>query len=164
MEPMRSLIYLPHSFLTSRPASNMTIWSVKTLFVLNTSTTWPRSAVRQENGNLLISCESGILGYDYETQAVFLIAGSPDQSGFRDGSLLDARFNAPREILILSTTKLLLVDVVDHRLRLLDIGWDRTFSTCTWINLNQNGNSSNCGVAFPRSLLALENVIYIGGQ
>ena len=142
-------------------AINKTNWTKKNLFVFNTSIQ-PKRIFQQENGNLFVAIGHCIMEYNYVTKSASLITGSIDQNGFHDGSLPEARFDTPREMLVLPSDKLLVADRSNNRIRLIDLGWNMTFSICSGVSSTRDGNISYCGVVRPLALLAVNDTVYVG--
>ena len=88
------------------------------------------------------------------------IAGS--QTGFKDGGFSSTEFYSLREIAYTGNFQLFVADWGNHRLRLLDMNLNITSSICSGIEGSQNGNLTSCALRQPRSLLAVNNTLYIG--
>ena len=141
------------------------------LYHLNTSTSPPRihetfsvsgwyMAQDSRTGDLYIAEGSHVTKLVYSTKQMLYIAGSP--AGFKDGGFSSTEFYSLREIAYTGNYQLFVADWGNHRLRLLDMNLNITSSICSGIEGSQNGNLTSCALRQPRSLLAVNNTLFIG--
>ena len=137
---------------------------MSTLAVFNTSLQ-QKSIAQRADGNVYVFEGSTLIKFDYVTQTMTWVAGSSHGSGeLRDGLLLESQFADPEtlDMIFLTSNYMLVTDILNGRLRLVDLGWDMVFSICTGHTLHTERNLVTCRLPKPRALLAVSNKIYIG--
>ena len=148
---------------------NTTSWRVGTRALFMNHTLIPVGIVQQENGNLYLTQRNtgggvSVMDYDYVSKRLTVLAGSSVQAGFNDGPLLETRFQAAGEVIMLGFKRILVTDQANHRLCFLNLGWNFTFSICTGEQGKKDGVLSDCTLKSPRALLAINDTIYIGAH
>ena len=111
-------------------------------------------------GNIYVTFHHGVGFYDYESLSFTVIAGS--QAGFVDGAISLTRFYNPKKVAFLCPRKLLIPDLSNHRLRVLDLTTNTSTSICSGVIGHLNGDLSSCQLFGPRSLLTVNDVIFVG--
>ena len=145
-------------------AINMQNMSASTLAMFNTSLQ-QKSFAQHTDGNVYVFESSSLFKYDYVTQTITLVAGSSHGTGeLRDGPLLESQFGAPPmlDMIFLNSNDMLVTDMLNGKLRLVDLGWNMVFSICTGRKLYGVRSLTNCRLQNPRALLAVNNAIYVG--
>lgn len=118
-------------------------------------------AYNRKKDHLLFSGNNKIISsYNLQSNSHSLIAGST--VGFSDGSLSEAKFSNPRELIALSDTVIIITDSKNHRLRVIDTTLNSTFSICTGTEATKNGPVESCETNYPAAVIIRDGVIYIG--
>lgn len=111
--------------------------------------------------NLLIMNHHFMSIYNFTSQELHVIAGNIN-SGDSDGSLEEARFNRPRELISLTPVVTLVADQHNHLLKLVNTANNSVTSICTGNWNTIDGSVADCELLHPYSLLARDGLIYIG--
>jgi hypothetical protein len=111
--------------------------------------------------DILLSSEHSLAKYNEQLKSLTLIAGNTS-IGSSDGALSTAMFKFPSEILSL-TEKITLVAGNDHnRLHIRNTSSETVTYICTGYAGTVDGEVESCRLRFPRSLLLLNNTLFIG--
>lgn len=166
----RSIInnHMDNSSVLLTDRNNNAIWTINIVtddsqvLVESAALSFPRGIVQDEQtGDLYITNENGVVKYDYTSGDLRMLSGS-SAKGSEDGPLTQAQFDFPREILILAEKNLILADRNNHRLRVLDLQNNNTWSICSGVRGHKGGNFTYCEILRPDSLLVVGETLYVG--
>ena len=93
----------------------------------------PQYLTQNTEGDIFVTIYNGaVYRISYTEKTITLIAGSPTNTGFRDGSLLNSLFHNSKELIFMKPNKLLVADYLNNKLRLLDLDEDKvtTLNLC----------------------------------
>ena len=133
---------------------NVTVNSrVAGTFVQSDSLKYIRGITQEEkSGDLYVTAYHAVYRITYTQRTVSLISGSPGRnSGYRDSTLLDSRFDWPYALILIAPETLLVADSWNNKLRLLDMNSDKV------ITLSVTNSQRT-----PASLLLTNNSLYVG--
>lgn len=114
--------------------------------------------------NLFISDSYFIGKFHIDSHRFTSIIGSTDSEAY-DGKLSEVRFYAATELVFLSVSVILVVDLWGDRLRLINEANDSVSSICTYNNYNPAmtpASALKCQLYYPRSVMVTDNTIYVG--
>jgi len=92
---------------------------------------------------------------------ITLLAGSPDQPGFANGSGSEARFNAPYGLIQLSDSSLLVADRDNHRLRRVTLQGQVTTFAGAGTPGNENGPLATATFNRPTDVAVSGNLVFV---
>ena len=114
------------------------------------------------SGDLYITnSDNEVWKVTYSSKSITKLAGA-SSSSFRDCDFGTAYFYNPFEIIFICENKLMLADYGNHRLRILNLKTSHTSSVCTGRASHINGNMETCTLYYPRSLMVLNDTLYVG--
>ena len=124
---------------------------------------WPRGITQHHvSGDLYITnSDNEVRKVTYSSKSITKLAGA-SSSSFRDCDFGTAYFYNPFEIIFIGENKLMLADYGNHRLRILNLKTSHTSSVCTGRASHINGNMETCTLYYPRSLMVLNDTLYVG--
>ena len=137
----------------------------KHVSTIYTDSSYRLSSLLQDpsTGNIYVTFHHGLGLIDYESLSFSVIAGSSSHAGFVDGALSQIRYFKPKEVTFLSPHKLLIADLINDRLRVIDLITNTSSSICSGVKGHLDGDLSSCELDHPWSLLTIKDVIFVGG-
>ena len=114
-----------------------------------------------KTGDLFMAVSQAVGVFSYQTKTFTLISGSTS-SGFQDGPFSEVQFDAPVALSFLNNRTLLVSDEYNHRLRVLDLNTNTSFSICSGEPGHADGDFNHCSIAGPYGLMTLMDTVYIG--
>ena len=114
----------------------------------------PWSLTQNTAGDIFVTTFYAVYRISYTEKTMTLIAGSPTNTGYRDGSLLNSLFYYPKELIFISTDRLLAADYYNNQIRILDLDKDQvtTLNLCT-----------GCvSILWPYSIMLTNDSLYVG--
>ena len=116
-----------------------------------------------DSGSLYIIASCGVVMYNIQRRSLSVIV-SPSSAGFADGSLTHTKMYYPKEIVLLSSTQLLISDPNNHRLRILDLITNTASSVCSGKRGYCDENLLKCNLGTPWSIHLNNSKLYIGDR
>ena len=114
-----------------------------------------------ETGDFYMAVSHAVGIFSYQMKSFTVISGSTSR-GFQDGAFSEVRFDEPFALLFLNKHTILVSDLLNHKLRVLDLISNTSSSICSGYRGNADGNFSTCLLKSPRGLLTLKDSVYIG--
>ena len=115
-----------------------------------------------KTGGFFVSAAHAVGIFSYQTKTFTLIAGSTSSKGFQGDQFTEIQFDTPAGQTFLNSHTLLVSDISNHRLRVLDLISNTSYSICSGEWGDADGSFITCSLYLPVGLLILGDKIYVG--
>jgi hypothetical protein len=127
---------------------------------------YPRNIVYDSvTDTFLLSSSHDISRYDSNTNVITVVSGGRS-AGFSDGALVQAKFDYPRNLIILNERVALVADIYNSVIRVLDFNNNTVSSVCIpqsyGTRVTADGSAKTCKLAWPYGLLYRDGLLYVG--